>query len=122
MQQRGVPSSTITIIQQLHHHAKYVYRVGTSTGSTLASNGIKQGCVIAPYLWNFFSLAFLLLLQDKRDLAWIQNLPSLFADDVWSAWLIQSTTDFHTALADIQLILEALICGSTLIKLSSFSS
>ncbi|CAE7620575.1 pol, partial [Symbiodinium sp. KB8] len=108
MQQRGVPSNTITIIQQLHHHAKYIYRVGTSTGSTLTSNGIKQGCVIAPYLWNFFSLAFLLLLQEKRDLAWIQNLLSLFADDVWGAWLIRSTADFHTALSDIQLILEAL--------------
>ena len=108
MQQRGVPSNIITIIQQLHHHAKYIYRVGTSTGSTLTSNGIKQGCVIAPYLWNFFSLAFLLLLQEKRDLAWIQNLLSLFADDVWGAWLIRSTADFHTALSDIQLILEAL--------------
>ncbi|CAE7315624.1 unnamed protein product, partial [Symbiodinium necroappetens] len=108
MQSRGVPASVITLVQQLHHHAKYVYRVGTCTGSTLTSNGIKQGCVIAPYLWNYFSLAFLLLLQEQRDLAWIQNLLSLFADDVWGAWLIESSTDFHAAISDIQLILETL--------------
>ena len=108
MHSRGVPASVITLVQQLHHHAKYVYRVGTCTGSTLTSNGIKQGCVIAPYLWNYFSLAFLLLLQEQRDLAWIQNLLSLFADDVWGAWLIESSIDFCAAISDIQLILETL--------------
>ncbi|CAE7340897.1 Pol, partial [Symbiodinium sp. CCMP2456] len=66
------------------------------------------GCVIVPYLWNFFSLAFLLLLRDQRDLSWIQRVLSLFADDAWGAWVIASAADFQQALADITLILETL--------------
>ncbi|CAE7659958.1 pol [Symbiodinium sp. CCMP2456] len=108
MKKQGVDSSVITIVQQLHHRARYIYRVGDSQGSTLTTNGIKQGCVIAPYLWNFFSLAFLLLLRDQRDLSWIQRVLSLFADDAWGAWAIASAADFQQALSDITLILEAL--------------
>ena len=108
MKKQGVDSSVITIVQQLHHRARYIYRVGDSQGSTLTTNGIKQGCVIAPYLWNFFSLAFLLLLRDQRDLSWIQRVLSLFADDAWGAWVIASAADFQQALADITLILETL--------------
>ncbi|CAE7458256.1 Pol [Symbiodinium sp. CCMP2456] len=108
MRKQGVDSSVITIVQQLHHRARYIYRVGDSQGSTLTTNGIKQGCVIAPYLWNFFSLAFLLLLRDQRDLSWIQRVLSLFADDAWGAWVIASAADFQQALSDITLILETL--------------
>ena len=108
MEQRGVPPEVITIIQQLHRRAQYVYQAGPYRGSTVTTNGIKQGCVIAPYLWNYFSLAFLLILQDKRSLTWIQATLSLFADDVWGSWIIQQATDLTQAVEDLSLILETL--------------
>ncbi|CAE7763314.1 Pol [Symbiodinium sp. CCMP2456] len=108
MQAHGVPQEVITVVQQLHKDAQYIYNVGSHRGSRVTTNGIKQGCVIAPYLWNYFSVAFLLLLRDKRSLAWIQQILSLFADDVWGAWEITETTHLDKALDDISLILETL--------------
>ena len=101
MERQGVPQAVITVVQQLHHQAQYVYQAGPHRGSTITSNGIKQGCVIAPYLWNYFSLAFLLLLRDKRSLGWIQATLSLFADDVWGSWLIRQPGDLAQAVADV---------------------
>ena len=108
MAQHGVPQDVITIIQQLHYRAQYVYQTGTQSGSTTTSNGIKQGCVIAPYLWNYFSMAYLSMLQDRRSSAWIQQVLTLFADDVWGAWEIRSAQDLDQAIADVSLVLEAL--------------
>ncbi|CAE7789964.1 unnamed protein product, partial [Symbiodinium sp. KB8] len=108
MAQRGVPQDVITIIQQLHYRAQYVYQTGTQSGSTTTSNGIKQGCVIAPYLWNYFSLAYLSMLQDRRSEAWVQQVLTLFADDVWGAWEIRNARDLDQAIADVSLVLEAL--------------
>ncbi|CAE7941833.1 Pol [Symbiodinium necroappetens] len=100
MQANQVPQDVITIVQQLHKDAQYKFQVGDIKGSTVSTNGIKQGCVVAPYLWNFFTLAFLTLLQQQRSLEWIQRVLSLFADDVWGAWLITSKTDFELAIQD----------------------
>ena len=108
MEQHGVPQDVITIIQQLHYRAQYVYQTGAQSGSTTTSNGIKQGCVIAPYLWNYFSLAYLSMLKERRSSAWIQQVLTLFADDVWGAWEIRSARDLDQAIADVSLILEAL--------------
>ena len=52
----GVPEQIIHIIQRLHHEAKYHYRVEDQIDYTVTSNGIKQGCVIAPYLWSFYTV------------------------------------------------------------------
>ncbi|CAE7187205.1 Pol [Symbiodinium sp. CCMP2456] len=108
MHAQQVPPDVITIVQQLHKAAQYKFQVGDLTGSTTTTNGIKQGCVIAPYLWNFFTIAFLTLLRNQRDLEWIQRVLSLFADDVWGAWLITSKRDFEAALADVSLIIATL--------------
>ena len=109
MQANQVPQDVITIVQQLHKDAQYKFQVGDIKGSTVSTNGIKQGCVIAPYLWNFFTLAFLTLLQQQRSLLeWIQRVLSLFTDDVWGAWLITSKTDFELAIQDVSLILATL--------------
>ncbi|CAE7713286.1 unnamed protein product [Symbiodinium sp. CCMP2456] len=46
--------------------------------------------------------------EDKRDLAWIQNILTMFADDSWGAWLVQNQQDFVKARRDLELILETL--------------
>ena len=108
MSARGVPPEVITLVQQLHNGAQYIYQAGSHRGSTVTTNGIKQGCVIAPYLWNYFSLTFLLLLQQRHSVEWIQQVLSLFADDVWGSWEIQSADDLEQAVQDVSLVLEVL--------------
>ena len=85
----GVEASVINAVQQLHQFAAYRFEVGTHTGATCTSNGIKQGCKIAPYLWCFFMLEFVERLQHQRDAEWIARVLTLFADDVWGSWPIR---------------------------------
>ena len=104
----GVPEPVIHIIQRLHYEAKYHYRVEDLTDYTVTSNGIKQGCVIAPYLWSFYTVTLMLMLREKRSQEWLENTMTLFADDTWSAWVIKSSQEFAQTIADLQLILETL--------------
>ena len=108
MHAHQVPQDLVTIVQQLHKDAQYKFQVGDLKGSTVSTNGIKQGCVIAPYLWNFFTITFLTILQKHRSSDWIQRILSLFADDVWGAWLISCKADLDSAIADVTLILATL--------------
>ena len=108
MEHSAVPPEIITLVQQLHHEAQYIYRSGTHRGATTTTNGIKQGCVIAPYLWNYYSLLFLLQLQHHRDTEWIRRILTLFADDIWGAWEIKQAADLTQAIHDISLVLETL--------------
>lgn len=105
----GVPQDTITIVQQLYKDARYIFRFGASEGSMIPTNGLKQGCIIAPFLWCFYTLALIQTLQQKRSEEWLLKTLTLFADDTWGSWLLQSREDFQTALSDITVILETLI-------------
>ncbi len=105
---KGVSPTVVQAIQQLHFEARYHYRVGEHERSTRASNGIKQGCKIAPYLWSYFTVVFMLPLRDQRSQAWIDEVLTVFADDCWGAWITKTQSDLQQAVADLQLILETL--------------
>ena len=105
----GVPQDTITIIQQLYKDARYVFRFGAFEGSMIPTNGLKQGCLIAPFLWCFYTLAMVRTLQQKRSAEWLLQTITLFADDTWGSWILKSREDFIQALSDLTVILETLI-------------
>ena len=70
MENRGAPwlsPNFLTILRQLHEgqqgQGKYK---GSLSGSFLVSNGVKQGCVLAPTL--FFIFFSIMLLEAKEDL------------------------------------------------------
>ena len=104
----GVRTEVINAVQQLHQSAAYRFEVGDHHGAACTSNGIKQGCKIAPYLWCFFMLEFTERLQKQRTPDWVLQVMTLFADDVWSNWLIRQEEDFLQAKKDIELILTEL--------------
>ncbi|CAE7771585.1 pol [Symbiodinium sp. CCMP2592] len=109
MLHHGVPKEVVNAVQQLHLHALYKYQVGqNSYGATSTTNGVKQGCKIAPYLWCFLTLRFMELLMQSRSEQWLAHIMTIFADDVWSNWIIRSLTDFKRAKADLELILTIL--------------
>ena len=104
-----VPTEVINAVQQLHLHTQYKYQVGQNHhGATCTTNGVKQGCKIAPYLWCFLTLKFMGILKQHRDETWLQAALTIFADDVWSSWILKSTADFLTAKRDVELILSIL--------------
>ena len=66
------------IVQILHQEAKHEFSVGDLRGSITTTNGIKQGCDIAPCLWAFFSVSVMLRLAEARDMQWLQSLVTIF--------------------------------------------
>ncbi|CAE7667301.1 Pol [Symbiodinium sp. CCMP2592] len=105
----GVAQDTIQVIQQLHKDAEYIFRSGICVGGQKTTNGLKQGCSIAPYLWSFYTIALMQELQDRLDPQWLQQVLVLFADDHWCHWTICSRADFESALKQLTVMLETLI-------------
>ena len=103
--QHGVPTEVINAIQQLHLSSTYKYAVGTHVGGTQTTNGIKQGCRLAPFLWSYFTAAYLRRMTSLRDLAWVLRTPTLFADDIWGSWIIRQASDFRGVVQDLELLL-----------------
>ncbi|CAE7243260.1 Pol, partial [Symbiodinium necroappetens] len=101
MLQHGVDRTTVNIIQSLHQQARYHFTVGTHTACVCTTNGIKQGCTIAPSIWAFFTVAVMLKMTEARSMQWLQQVCTLFADDCWGSWLIKSERDVARAIADI---------------------
>ncbi|CAE7238605.1 unnamed protein product, partial [Symbiodinium sp. CCMP2592] len=107
--EHGVDPDTIQIIQQLHLDAQYVFRAGDSTKGQTTTNGLKQGCCIAPFLWSFYTVALMHALRNKLGPHWLQQTLVLFADDHWCHWLIRNRQDWQNALAQLVVVLETLV-------------
>ncbi|CAE7260053.1 Pol, partial [Symbiodinium sp. CCMP2456] len=108
LQDLSIPADIVAAIQQLHKEACYHFDVRSQTGSATTTNGIKQGCRVAPILWVCFSISLMQGLSGHRDLAWVQRVLTLFADDFCACWTLTSKTDFAQAVRDIELLLELL--------------
>ncbi|CAE6934633.1 Pol [Symbiodinium natans] len=106
--QHGVTQDTITIIKQLHRDAQYIFRSGDTTGGQPTTNGLKQGCCIAPFLWSFYTIALMHALQDKLGPQWLQKTLVLFADDHWCHWLVKNKKDWDDAINELVVVLETL--------------
>ncbi|CAE7242148.1 Pol [Symbiodinium sp. CCMP2592] len=66
--EQGIPPNVVAAIQQLHKQARYHYDVRSRQGSTLTTNGIKQGCRVAPALWLCYSISVLQVNYQKTAL------------------------------------------------------
>ena len=55
----GVPSSTIQLIQSFHRDKQATIQLGgTLLGPITANNGLRQGCCMAPVLFNLYACLF----------------------------------------------------------------
>ncbi|OLP94419.1 LINE-1 reverse transcriptase-like [Symbiodinium microadriaticum] len=100
-----VPRSIIDAIQRLHTGSKFVYKAGDRTASFMPTNGLKQGCKIAPCLWVWYTIALFDTLEARLSECWIRTVPTMFADDCWASWLIHSADELRRALKDLQILL-----------------
>ena len=87
-----------------HHEAQYWTRVGDHYGAVKTSQGIKQGCKVAPFLYICFTVMVLDALEDHFGKAWIQEGVTIYADDQWAAWLVRSRDELAQALQGIEAV------------------
>ena len=82
-----------TIHYSIHHHQ--------DTRTFHASQGIRQGCSVAPLLWLIFSHEVSCALADKLGVATVLRVLTIFADDYHLA-------DSFTSMAELEALLDVI--------------
>ncbi|CAE7517259.1 unnamed protein product [Symbiodinium microadriaticum] len=100
-----VPHAVVEVIQRLHTGARFVYQAGHHTAAFVPTNGLKQGCKVAPCLWVWYTIALFDTLEERLSEAWVRHTPTMFADDCWAHWLLKSSDDLQRALRELQILL-----------------
>ena len=100
-----VPRAVIDVVQRLHTGAQFVYQAGAHTAAFVPTNGLKQGCKVAPCLWVWYTVALFDTLEERLSEAWVRHTPTMFADDCWAHWIIKSSSDLQRALKELQILL-----------------
>ena len=100
-----VPRAVVDVVQRLYTGSRFVYQAGAHTAAFVPTNGLKQGCKVAPCLWVWYTVALFDTLEERLSETWVQHTPTMFADDCWAHWLIKSASDFQQALRELQILL-----------------
>ena len=108
LQDYKVPQAVIDVAHRLHYGSRFLYKAGNCRSSFVPSNGLKQGCKVAPCLWVWYTLALMDALEKQLPEGWVQNILTLFADDCWASWLLYSVDDLRRALRELTVLLGTL--------------
>ena len=73
-----------------------------------ASQGVKQGCVLAPTLWVLYTCFVFARLDQAIHAGWTADHVTAFADDLNFRWDFQNARDCERFLADIDKLLQVL--------------
>ena len=103
-----VPQAVIDVAHRLHFGSRFHYKAGSCRSSFVPTNGLKQGCKVAPSLWVWYTLALMDALDKQLPEGWVRNILTLFADDCWASWLLYSVEDLRRALRELTILLSTL--------------
>ena len=92
----------------MQHEAQYWNNVGADTRPVTPTQGIKQGCCIAPYLFVAYTIMVMDKLRVQMAPGWQDDGLTWYADDAFAAWLVRGADDLRQALSDIHTIITVL--------------
>ncbi|CAE7614529.1 unnamed protein product [Symbiodinium sp. CCMP2592] len=106
----SVPTDLITAL--LAWHEQTMYHFGTPGTKDVreirVSQGVKQGCLIAPSLWTIYTCYMCHLINQEMGDQWYHEHFVGFADDVHLRWLLHSYAECEQMCTDIDRILQLL--------------
>ncbi|CAE7359427.1 unnamed protein product [Symbiodinium microadriaticum] len=108
MIEAGVPEPLAATITQVHVQTRCAIKHGGTEREVCMSRGLRQGCPIAPLLYAAWSCRFCKLLDKRLSASWTSSHCTLFADDIFSSWVIRSVKEFHAAVRELRALIEAL--------------
>ena len=108
MIEAGVPEPLAATITQVHVQTRCAIMHGGTEREVCMSRGLRQGCPIAPLLYAAWSCRFCKLLDKRLSASWTSSHCTLFADDIFSSWVIRSVKEFHAAVRELRALIEAL--------------
>ena len=106
-----VPCDLRVAIVQWHETGSY--RLGDRKDATQqldipASQGVKQGCMLAPTLWVLYTCYVFARLDQAMQDGWAAAHVTAFADDLNFRWVIQQMRDCERFLEDVNSLLQVL--------------
>ena len=104
MQLAQLDHPTQYVVLQLHHHAQMRFAHGGCTATISTTNGVRQGCGLAPSLWCLFTC--LILTHIRQEIA--RDATTAYADDFLFQWIIESPEHFEQVVVQIGYILRTL--------------
>ena len=103
-----VDSSLITLLTAWHSNTRYHVGKDDQTRAVSVGRGVRQGCKIAPSLWNAFVLLFLHDLASKIGTHWILQCLNIYADDCHIGCIFHSQIELDFHLNNLGIVLSTL--------------
>ncbi|OLQ10650.1 hypothetical protein AK812_SmicGene5616 [Symbiodinium microadriaticum] len=97
----GLPQDLTHVLMAWHSSIHYNIHHHQDTRTFHASQGIRQGCSVAPLLWLIFSHEVSCALADKLGSATVLRVLTIFADDYHLA-------DSFTSMAELEALLDVI--------------
>eukprot|EP00439_Symbiodinium_sp_Y106_P064869 s4090_g10.t1 len=89
----------------MQYQAQYWTRIGADNRPVTPTQGIKQGCNIAPYLYTIMLID---RISENTSTQWTNDGLTWYADDAFAVWMIQSIDELRQALRDLGTIITVL--------------
>ncbi|CAE7245612.1 unnamed protein product, partial [Symbiodinium sp. CCMP2456] len=101
MQLANVDHAAQYVILKLHEHACLRIAHGHKQATLETSNGIRQGCCLAPALWVLYTGLILTYLRQRIAM----QDTTVYADDFLFHWLVQNGAQLEQAFENIAFVL-----------------
>ena len=109
LQRARIPEADINLILHIHDAARMVYQVGDEQACVNLNQGIRQGCSLSPLLWAVSTASLYLdLVKNLQQASLPIGEPTMYADDIFSAWALRRLSDLAPAIRAMGILIETL--------------
>ena len=108
MQRMQLPQSLVQIVMSWHMRANYHINHDGTDRIIHATQGVRQGCAVAPLLWLIFSHLVSDKLAEKIGYQATVDLLNIFADDYHCSGVFHSIWEIEQILSRVTLVLSTL--------------
>ena len=104
--QAGAPPDLISLIAHFHNSIVYHLKVSGAEEEVPCRRGVRQGCMVAPLLWDAISALMLKDLASCTDTQWVRDNVTMYADDFLGGWRFAETSHLDQAVEHIRAIVH----------------